>query len=245
MIAPGRFGPRFQRFRRQLRFRGHSAVSTIARLLPLRGANYLILRNIWAGSWDILCGCSFGWSSPRGRAWFALQLGQQRTERLLRKLHFENRLDFPSQPLPNAIQARSHQVRPAGSHIGLDLRRELTVGPAAFQHPHQLLGIATAQSSPPPSNRLGIVLERVLEHSQTHPGVVQSPHQHLETGLLPIRRHDLQQLQPVINVQLLPILLLLVIDGEKGITFVSPKNQLPGIGRGHRRAYRFPYGHAP
>ena len=151
----------------------------------------------------------------------------------MRKLHFEHRLDFPSQPLADAIEALLHQIWPARSHIGLDLRSELPAGPAAFQHTHQLLGIATAQSSPPASNRFDVGLEGVLEHPQTRPGVVQSAHQHFETGLVPVRRYYLQQLQPVVNVQLLLVILVLVIDGEKGVAFVGPKNQLASIGGGH------------
>ena len=53
-------------------------------LLPALRANRLILRSILAGLWATLCGCFTGFPSVRGRAWLPLQLGQQRTKRLLR-----------------------------------------------------------------------------------------------------------------------------------------------------------------
>ena len=172
----------------------------------------------------------------RCRGWLALQLPQQRTERLLRKLDSEDPLDFLTQPFANAVEALPHQIRPARPHIGFDLRRELAPGSPALQHPDEFFRIAAAERSSPALNGFGVACKGLLEHSQAHTGVVQPPHQHFEARILPVRGHHLQQLQPIINVQALVILFLVNVDGEKRVAFVGPKNQLTSQNRAHLRA---------
>jgi len=124
-----------------------------------------------------------------------------------------------------------------------NLRRQLAAALPALQDASQLLCIPHQQGLSPPPHRLAIHREDLLQHQDLEPRVVQVCHQEFVLHMLPVGRHHLKQLQPIIDVN--PWLRIILVEREGRIAFVGGQNQLERGRRVHGRLGPHATGSAP
>ena len=87
--------------------------------------------------------------------------------------------------------------------IGFNQRTELASPLSAHQHLDQPLRISTAHRFPPPRHRFVIHQQGLFQRFDLQPSIIELRDHELERHRFPIVGHHLQQLEPVIKVEVL------------------------------------------